>query len=368
MPSRGHGPRNDRVPVNHPPRTVGCQRRECALSSSSTKVNDSHVTELGTTEPHRRWATRLSIGELGVVFPLIVLMAVFYFHDPAFLSSANVVTMLQSAAYTGIVAVGMTFLMVAREIDLSVGSVVGLAAIVWSHLIVISGLSIALSTVLVLVGAAGLGLVNATLAVRLHIPSLIVTLGMLFVARGLVYVISDGYSISPLPESIVELGRLRILGLPVSVLVFLLAVVVGEIVLRLTITGRRVIATGGNENAAQVVGISTDRVKTACFVLTAVAAAVAGMFFVAQVRSGEPTLGNGLELDVIAAIVIGGVSLLGGVGRVVGTLIGVALMQVVRSGMIFVGVESNWQNVVVGCLLLIAVAVDVTQRRRGSLS
>lgn len=338
------------------------------LSTSATKLDSPPAPEAIAPEAARRWWSRASIGELGVIAPLIAITVVFYVHDQAFLSSANVVTMLQSAAYTGIVAVAMTFLMVAREIDLSVGSVVGLAAIAWSHLIVITGVSIALATILVLIGAALLGLVNATLAVRLHIPSLIVTLGMLFVARGLVYVISDGYSISPLPASVVEFSRLRILGLPVSVLVFFLAVIVGEMVLRLTTTGRRVIATGGNEEAAQVVGIATRRVKTAGFMLTAVAAAIAGMFFVTQVRSGEPTLGNGLELDVIAAIVIGGVSLLGGVGRVIGTLLGVVLMQVVRSGMIFLGIESNWQNVVVGSLLLIAVAVDVTQRRRGALA
>lgn len=322
------------------------------------------------TEPSLQggWARRSMRGdtarELGVLIPLILFVGAFYAYDSAFLSRANVTIMLVSASYSGIVAVGMTYLMVAREIDLSVGSVVGLSSMIWAWLLVEGQFPLWQATLLTLAAASAVGMFNAFATVKLRVPAIIATLGMLFAARGLVFVISDGNSISPLPDSIAQVGSIRIMGLPLIVLTFLALVVFGEGVLRLTTVGRRVKATGGNERAARVVGIKTHWVKTACFVLTALASAVAGMFFVTQVRAGDPGLGVGLELDVIAGVVIGGISLLGGVGRVVGAALGVCLMQVVRSGMIFAGINSNWQNVVIGFLLLVAVAIDVHQRGR----
>lgn len=314
------------------------------------------------------WVRRTLRGEtareLGVLIPLVVFVSAFYAYDSAFLSRANLTIMLISASYSGIVAVGMTYLMVAREIDLSVGSVTGLSAMIWAWLLVDGQYSVWVATLLTLAAAGAVGLFNAFATVKLRVPAIIATLGMLFVARGLVFVISDGNSISPLPDSVAQIGSIRILGLPLIVVTFFTLVALGEAVLRLTTTGRRIKATGGNERAARVVGIKSDRVKAVCFVLTALASAVAGMFFVTQVRSGDPGLGVGLELDVIAGVVIGGISLLGGVGRVVGAALGVSLMQVVRSGMIFAGINSNWQNVVIGFLLLVAVAIDVRQRGR----
>jgi ribose transport system permease protein len=299
------------------------------------------------TEPSLQggWARRSMRGdtarELGVLIPLILFVGAFFAYDSAFLSRANVTIMLVSASYSGIVAVGMTYLMLAREIDLSVGSVVGLSSMIWAWLLVEGQVPLWQATLLTLVAASAVGMFNAFATVKLRVPAIIATLAMFFVARGLVFVISDGNSISPLPDSIAQVGSIRIMGLPLIVLTFLALVVFGEGVLRLTTVGRRIKATGGNERAARVVGIKTHRVKTACFVLTALASAVAGMFFVTQVRAGDPGLGVGLELDVIAGVVIGGISLLGGVGRVVGAALGVCLMQVVRSGMIFAGINSN---------------------------
>lgn len=336
----------------------------------SSKTAQSESDYALVTEPSLRdsWTRRAFRGEtareLGVLIPLVVFIGVFYAYDTAFLSRANVTIMLVSASYSGIVAVGMTYLMVAREIDLSVGSVTGLSAMIWAWLLVDGQYPVWSATLLTLVAAVAVGLVNAFSTVRLRVPAIIATLGMFFVARGLVFVISDGNSISPLPESVAQIGSVRVLGLPLIVVTFFALVAFGEAVLRLTTLGRRVKASGGNERAARVVGIKTNWVKAVCFVLTALASAIAGMFFVTQVRSGDPGLGLGLELDVIAGVVIGGISLLGGVGRVVGAALGVCLMQVVRSGMIFAGINLNWQNVVIGSLLLFAVAIDVRQRGR----
>lgn len=302
--------------------------------------------------------------ELGVLVPLVALIAIFYVDNANFGSSANASAILQAVAYVGIIAIGQGILMLCGEIDISVGSVAGLGGVLWAWLMARQGIPPIPATLLVLLAGAAIGAFNGIVTVKVGVPALVTTLGMFFIARGLAYVVTNGYAIYRLPHSVEEFGSGKWLGLAWSVYGLFALVIVADVVMRHTRLGSRILATGGNESAARSVGISTDRVKIGSFMLTSVLSVIAGMIVVAQIRSGDPTIGTGLELQAIAAVVIGGVSLLGGVGRVLGIFLGVCLMQVIASGMVFMHVDTNYQNVVIGFLLIGSVALDVIQRRR----
>jgi ribose transport system permease protein len=279
------------------------------------------------------------------------------------LTQLNVVVTLRAVSYAGIIAVGMTFLIIVGEIDLSVGSVAGLGAVVSAWMMRQMGWSVEASVLVGLLTGALAGLINGLMTVKVGLPAFISTLSMLFVARGVNYVITEGYPVYPLPVAVEEFGAARPLGLSWAFVIFIVLVIVGDLILRRTIFGSMVTATGGNKQAAQVAGINTDRVKITAFILTGMFAAVAGMLVMASIKTGEPQIGVGWELDVIASVIIGGTSLFGGVGTVLGTLLGAILMQVVRSGLVIVGVSAYWQNVAIGVLLVAAASVDAIRRR-----
>jgi ribose transport system permease protein len=208
-----------------------------------------------------------------------------------------------------------------------------------------------------------IGLINGLVTVRLGIPAFIATLGMLYIARGLNYLLCQGYPIYPLPAPLVAFGNAEPLGLSWA-FVFLVAItLLGDFGLRKTVLGRRVLATGGNAEVARIAGISTRRVKTGCYVLTGVLAAAAGILLMAQLNVGQPEIGSGWELDVIASVVIGGVSLFGGIGTVTGTFLGLLIMQIVRSGLVVSRVSTHWQTVAVGVIMIVAVGLDFLRRR-----
>ena len=305
----------------------------------------------------------LGIPEMGVVIPLIIFILVFTALNPVMLSRVNMTVILRTIAFTGVVAVGMTFLIIAGEIDLSVGSVAGLGAIIFGWMMKNAGWSIPAAVVAGLLVGALCGLINGLLTVKVGLSSFIATLSMLFVARGVNYVITSAYPIYPLPPQIGQFGIQTPLGASWAFWLFVALVIIGDVVLRQTIFGGMVKATGGNKLAARVAGIRTDRVKIACFILTAMLAAVGGMLVVARIKTAEPQIGVGWELDVIASVVIGGVSFFGGVGTVIGTFFGCLLMQVVRSGLVVVKVSAHWQNAAVGMLLIAAVVADKLRRQ-----
>ncbi len=208
------------------------------------------------------------------------------------------------------------------------------------------------------------GLINGVLVVHVKIPAFIATLGMLYAARGFIYVITNGYPIYPLPRSVGEIGSADVIfGLGWSFVLLVILALIADVVLRRTTTGRNLYATGGNEEVARLVGIHTARVKIACFMVVGALAAVAGMLVLADGASGTPAIGTGWELTVIAGVVIGGVSLFGGVGTVAAGIVGMLLLQVVQSGLVVVGVNPNWQTVAVGLIMVLAVGVDIARRR-----
>jgi ribose transport system permease protein len=311
----------------------------------------------------RRLARRVvSIPEMGVVIPLIVFIVFFAALNPVMLNRVNLTVILRTIAFTGVVAVGMSFLIISGEIDLSVGSVAGLGAIIFGWMMKNAGWSVPAAVLAGLLAGAVCGFINGLLTVKVGLASFISTLSMLFMARGVNYVITSAYPIYPLPPEIGQFGMATPLGASWGFWVFVVLVLIGDGVLRQTTFGSMVKATGGNKLAARVTGIRTDWVKISCFVLTGMLAALGGMLVVARIKTAEPQIGVGWELDVIASVVMGGVSFFGGVGTVIGTFFGALLMQVVRSGLVVVKVNAMWQNAAVGMLLIAAVVADKVRR------
>jgi ribose transport system permease protein len=305
----------------------------------------------------------LAIPEAGVLIPLFLFLAIFTAINPATISMINLTVTLRTIAFTGVVVVGMSFLLIAGEIDLSVGSVAGLGAIIAGWMMKNQGWSVEAGILAGLATGALCGLVNALLTLKVGLPSFISTLAMLYVARGVNYVITSAAPIYPLPPAVGQFGLATPGGASWAFWIFVVLILIGDFFLRQTIFGSMVTATGGNKQAARVTGINTDAVKAVCFVLTSTLAALGGMLVMARIKTAEPQIGIGWELDVIASAVMGGVSFLGGVGTIIGAFFGTVLMQVVRTGLVMAHVSAHWQNVAIGLLLVGAVVLDKFRRQ-----
>lgn len=302
---------------------------------------------------------------------LVVLLAVVGFFgvlNPAFISGDSFLAVIQASAFVGITAVGLTLLITAGEFDLSVGSVAALANVSTALLMVKAGLDPLVSIGIGLSLGAAVGVVNAVLVLRVGVPSFIATIGMLFIARGLTVWVTAAKPVYPLPPLIDELGELRLLGLSASIIVLLALVVAGALVLDRLVLGRLIRATGGNPEAARIAGVKTDRTKLLLFILVGSLASLSGILSLIHFGSGTHLMGNGWELMAIAAVVVGGTSLFGGSGTVVGTLLGLLILQSISSGMVAARIDPWWQTITIGLIMLASVSVDVTRRRRRPLA
>ncbi|UDL86967.1 ABC transporter permease [Mesorhizobium sp. PAMC28654] len=312
----------------------------------------------------RRLIGFIAVGEVGVLAAMALLVAFFWLLEPAFLSERNIRAILNVVSFVGIIAIGQTILLVAGEFDLSVGSVAGLSAVVAAKLMTAAAFPVSIA-ILGGVGVGALiGLVNGLIVVRLGIPAFIQTLGMLFIGQGLIQVVTGGYPVYPLPEAINNIGGTDLaFGLGWSFAFFIIAAIVADFVLRRTVLGRNMYATGGNKEVAHLVGINTNAYKIGAFMVVGALSAIAGMFVMADLGSGGTSIGSGWELTVIAGVVVGGVSLFGGAGTVAGGVVGILMLKVVQSGLVVIGVNSNWQQIAVGVIMVLAVGLDILRRR-----
>jgi ribose transport system permease protein len=309
--------------------------------------------------------TRLvAVGEVGVLLALVLIVLFFFVLEPAFLSVRNVRAILRVVSFIGIIAIGQTMLLVCGEFDLSVGAVAGLSAVSSAKLMTALALPVPIALVGGIIVGGCVGLVNGLVVVKLRIPAFIQTLGMLFIGQGLIQVVTNGYPVYPLPPAIADIGYAEVVfGLGWSFVFFVIAALTADFVLRRTVLGRNMYATGGNPEVARLVGIDTALYKIRAFIVIGMLAAVAGMFVMADLASGTTSIGSGWELAVIAGVVVGGVSLFGGSGTMAGGLIGVLLLQVVSSGLVVIGVNANWQQIAVGVIMVLAVGLDILRRR-----
>lgn len=305
-----------------------------------------------------------AVSEIGVLTAVVLISLVFYAIQPAFLAGQNIRAIFSFVSFVGIIAIGEAVLLIVGELDLSVGSIAGLGAISTGKLMAGAGLPVWLAIAGGLLLGALIGLINGLIVVRLKIPAFIQTLGMLFIGQGLIQVITNGYPVYPLPDAIGDFGQQPVIfGLGWSFVFFVLLAIAADLVLRRTVLGRNIYATGGNAEVARLVGINSDAYKIGAFVLVAVLATLAGIFVMADLASGTPSIGQGWELNVIAGVVVGGISLFGGAGTIVGALCGMLLLQVLQSGLVVIGVGANWQQIAVGTIMVVAVGLDLLRRR-----
>jgi ribose transport system permease protein len=328
-----------------------------SVTHSDRSTSGMSIVALGRRVLARREAT------LAVLILIIVL--VMSQATPYFLTMANFRAMAIGLAPTAIIAIGMTILLVSGGFDLSVGSVLALCSTAVA-LMIASGLPISVSVLGALLIGAVIGLVNGLIVTRLGVNPLVATLGTMSVARGVALVLTEGFSVSNLPAAFGYIGSTNWLGLPVIVWITVVLVVLGDLALRNTRYLRQVYYIGGNEKAARLSGISVDFVRCTAYLLTAVLAALAGILLASRLMSGTPTAGAALELQVLAAAVIGGASLRGGEGTVLGSFFGVIFVALINNAMTMLEVSIYWQMIVTGCVLIAAVAVDMLLRRRRS--
>lgn len=302
-----------------------------------------------------------SIPELAALVVVLVLLCVFFsVASPFFLSTNNLLNILTAIAVTGILAAPGTMLLIAGQVDLSVGAATALCGVVLATALPELGLPTAIACAL-LAGAV-VGLLNGTLVTVVGVNSLIVTLGGLAAYRGVAFLVADGQSI--LVPGFAFLGTARpALNIPMPVIIFALVALTTFVVLKYTVFGRQVYAIGSNPVAARLVGIRSRSVLFIAFVASGMATAVAGLILTSQLSSAVPSAASGLELTVVTAIVLGGASLSGGRGSVLGTVIGLMIIGVLNNGLILLNVSSYWQQVASGVLLIAAVSFDRLRER-----
>jgi ribose transport system permease protein len=302
----------------------------------------------------------------GPLWGLVILCIVMTILSPYFLTFNNLFNVGTQIAVIAILALGQTFVIVSGGIDLSVGSVLGLAGIVFGWATAVANLPLPLALALGVGAGASAGLINGLLITLGNLPPFIATLAMLSAARGLALVISGGVPLNPIPGPILSLGSGDLFGfvpLPVILMLVMWAITVG--ILRSTYAGRAMYAIGGNEEASRLSGINVSRQKLLIYTLSGLFAGIAGILLTARLASAQPQAGFTFELDAIAAVVIGGASLSGGVGSASGTLIGALILGVLRNGLNLLNVSAFWQQVVIGAVIALAVMTDTLRRRKG---
>lgn len=301
-----------------------------------------------------------------LIYPLIIFLIVFSLLHDRFLTSTNLLNVARAASVTTIIGVGQTFLITSRNLDLSVGSQLGLlmalsgTAIVWYDMPVVVGVGIAL-----LAGGV-LGAVNGLIVTKLKLPALLATLGTLVAYRGIVNQYMYGETATRFPDAIVFLGQGMLGPIPVPVLIAAVTVLVAMFVYRYTKFGRYAVAIGGNEMAAEVAGIKVQRWKIGFFMVQGALVGIAALVFLGQLNATHPSVGQALELHIIAGTILGGTMLFGGYGSVGGMAIGMFLIDVLENGLVLGGAGFFVQQIFLGFLLVFAVAVQMQQFRRRS--
>ena len=300
------------------------------------------------------------LSKYGIYLAFIIMCVVFGAVNPAFLTPGNFINILRQISFNAILAMGMTMVIITGGIDLSVGSVLALSAVVTASFVQTENplLPVPLALLVGLIIGAACGAFNGIVITKGKLPPFIVTMVMMTMARGAAQLFTKGRPVSGLLESFDFLGQGSLLGIPVPVYILALIVLIAYHILNNTKIGRYIYAVGGNEQAAKASGIKSHRVKIFVYIFSGIMSALVGIIMSARLNSASPILGDGYELDAIAAAVIGGTSMDGGRGRVIGTLVGALIIGTITNGLDILNVSSYWQQIIKGAIILIAVLAD----------
>lgn len=307
------------------------------------------------------WLGQL-LARYGIVLAFLVLCLVLSFASPYFLTTKNLLNVLLQTSINLVIAIGMTFVITSGGIDLSVGSIVAVAGMVMAD-IVSRDLGLGLAVFLALLVGTLCGWLNGMLITRLRLPPFIVTLGTMSMLRGVALIYNDGKPLYGLPQKELKVISGDLASIPIPVIIALVVAVLAHFVLRNTVIGEYTTAIGGNEETARLSGIDVRRFKVIIYSISGLMCGLAGVILTARLSAAEPIAGVMYELDAIAATVMGGTSLTGGEGTVFGTIIGALLMGVLRNGLNLLNIQSYYQQLVIGGVIVLAVAVDKLRKR-----
>ncbi|MEM1486257.1 ribose ABC transporter permease [Oscillospiraceae bacterium PP1C4] len=306
---------------------------------------------------------RFKVSDYGVVIGFAVLCIAVGIAAPAFFGARNILNLLRQSSIVGIIAVGMTSIIISGNFDISVGAIAAISGAVTMKL-----LSAAVPLPLAILGAILAGLVigvgNGLAVAKLGIPSLIATMGMTTILNGVVLLVTGGYPISGLHDTFDYIGNGYLLGVPIPVVIFALSVLVMFFILRGTKFGRYIFSVGGNEESSRLSGIKPDQIKIQVFAMSGMLSALAGIVLTSRLGTATPVAGAGYDMDAIASVVIGGTSVLGGEGSVLKTVIGVLFMSVINNAFNLLGVDVYFQYIIKGLIIIVAVGADSYSRKK----
>lgn len=297
-------------------------------------------------------------GKYGILFVFIIVCILLAITAPNFVKPSNLLNVFKQVSLVGIMATGMTFVIIAADIDLSVGSVAALAGVLTAGFEVNMGMPLVFAIIIALAVCVGIGASMGIIITKTKVHAFVVSLGMMTIVRGICFLLTDGYPISGVSDAFKEIGGGNVGGIPNLVFFLAAAIIIGYIVLTKTPFGRNVYAVGGNLAATRLAGINVDKVRITNFMISSFCAAVAGILLASRVSSGQPVASEGAELDAIAAVVIGGTSMYGGRGSMLGTLIGALFLGVIQNGLNLLQVSPYYQQIFTGALIIIAVIID----------
>ncbi len=312
----------------------------------------------------RIWAVVIRSELVAIIAFLFLLSVVIAIIAPRFLNVYNIGVIARQTSFVALVSLGQMLCLIGGAIDLSVGAIAGFTGILAALLMIETPLDPYFCMLAgVLVGAL-IGVINGMLVTRLRLNAFIATLSMSFIVTGAVMVVTKGWAIPKVPDKIHWIGKSSVGPVPIPMLITLLAAAALSFLLNRTYIGRHIFAMGGNEEAAILVGIRVNRLKTLLFIISGILSAMAGVIMVARLASGQPTIGNTWLLPSFTAPILGGTAMSGGVGSTLGTLVGAAIMGVIQNGIVMSGVSVYWENVVVGAALVLAIFLDSLRARQ----
>lgn len=305
--------------------------------------------------------TRLS--ESSLIMILLVMIVVLWGLNNKFLSFTNITNLLRQTAIIGVLAVGMTFVIISAGIDLSVGSVLAFSSILASQLMV-KGIPVSMAILIAVLAGSLIGVLQGFTIYKGKVPAFIATLGGMTIVRGVVMLMCNAEKVSGLPDVIGDFAVLKYLGIPAMAYVWLVVVLVGWLISKLTVFGRNIYAIGSNEEAARLSGIKIGFNICGIYAYCACMASIAGILMTARLGNGVPTAGQGYELDAVAAVVVGGGSLSGAIGSIPGTVLGTVIIAMIRNGGTLLGINPFILDIIVGALIVVAVLIDQLRKNK----
>lgn len=305
--------------------------------------------------------------ELFLLIVLAILFLTFGYLSEVFFTMFNMMNLLRQTAIAGIVAIGMVFVIISSGIDLSVGSVVGFSGMI-TAMALVNGVPIPLAILLAVVVSSGIGLVNGVLVYDGKVPPFIATLGTMAVVRAIIMLATGARMVSGLPRPFINISQLTVLYVPVLAIVWILLTLIAIFVMKKTVFGRSIFAFGSNKEAARLSGINIRKTTYGVYIYSAVMCAIAGVLLTARLSSATPTAGTTFELDAIAAAVVGGASLNGGEGSILGAFLGAIIMSTLRQGGTLIGMNAFILEIIIGALIVVAVLLDQLRRKQGGAS